>query len=100
MPENQTPQPLINISTQWSLIFQAHHGQRDTAPEAQRQLLLRSCGAVYGYLLKALRDPDAAAEQSQEFALRFVRGDFKRADPQRGRFRDFLRTVLYHLIVD
>jgi hypothetical protein len=32
--------------------------------------------------------------------LRFVRGDFNRADPGRGRFRDFLRTVLYHLVVD
>jgi RNA polymerase sigma factor (sigma-70 family) len=100
MPENEPPKPLINISTQWSLMFQAHHGQGDAAQEAQRQLLLRYCGAVYGYLLKAFRDPDAAAEQSQEFALRFVRGGFKRADPRRGRFRDFLRTVLYHLVVD
>jgi DNA-directed RNA polymerase specialized sigma24 family protein len=55
---------------------------------------------VYRYLLKALRDPEAAAEQSQEFALRFVRSDFKEADPERGRFRDFLRTVLYHLVVN
>ena len=100
MSANEPPKPLINISTQWSLLFQAHDGQGDAAQEAQRLLLLRYCGAVYGYLLKALRDPDAAAEQSQEFALRFVRGDFKRADPRRGRFRDFLRTVLYHLVVD
>jgi RNA polymerase sigma-70 factor (ECF subfamily) len=100
MLENDSHKPLIHLSTHWSLVFQAHHGQGDAAQEAQRQLLLRYCGAVYGYLLKALRNPEAAAEQSQEFALRFVRGDFKRADPQRGRFRDFLRTVLYHLVVD
>jgi RNA polymerase sigma-70 factor (ECF subfamily) len=100
MPEINTPKPLINISTQWSLMFQAHHGKGDAAQDAQQQLLLRYAGAVYGYLLKALRDPEAAAEQCQEFALRFLRGDFKRADPERGRFRDFLRTVLYHLVVD
>src|SRR5205823_186537 len=60
----------------------------------------RYCGAVYRYLLAAVRDPDVAEELSQEFALRFVRGDFKRADPGRGRFRDFVKTALYHLIVD
>jgi DNA-directed RNA polymerase specialized sigma24 family protein len=100
MPESDTPRVLIDISTQWSPVFQAHHGAGGAAHEAQQQLLLRYCGAVHRYLLKALRDPEAAAEQSQEFALRFVRGDFNRADPGRGRFRDFLRTVLYHLVVD
>jgi RNA polymerase sigma-70 factor (ECF subfamily) len=36
----------------------------------------------------------------QEFALRFLRGDFRNANPERGRFRDFVKTALYHLIVD
>ena len=47
-----------------------------------------------------MRDPDVAAELSQEFALRFLRGDFHRADPSRGRFRDIVKTTLFHLIVD
>ncbi|HEV3255750.1 MAG TPA: hypothetical protein VG013_02605, partial [Gemmataceae bacterium] len=34
------------------------------------------------------------------FAFRVVRGDFKRADPGRGRFRDYVKTAVYHLIVD
>ncbi|HEY6562858.1 MAG TPA: sigma-70 family RNA polymerase sigma factor, partial [Pirellulaceae bacterium] len=63
-------------------------------------LLHRYCGAIYRYLLGAVRDADAAEELSQEFALRFVRGDFQRVNPDRGRFRDFLKTTLYHLIVD
>jgi RNA polymerase sigma-70 factor (ECF subfamily) len=58
------------------------------------------CGAVYRYLLAVLHDPNEAEELAQEFALRFVRGDFWRADPERGRFRDYVKTVLYHLIVD
>jgi RNA polymerase sigma-70 factor (ECF subfamily) len=29
-----------------------------------------------------------------------VRGDFRRADPERGRFRDFVKTAVYHLVVD
>jgi RNA polymerase sigma-70 factor (ECF subfamily) len=62
--------------------------------------LQRYGAAVYRYLLGALRDEVAAEELFQEFALRFVRGDFHRADPGRGRFRDFLKTTLYHLVVD
>src|SRR5207245_7552553 len=50
--------------------------------------------------LGAVRDPDTADELAQEFALRIVRGDFQRADPQRGRFRDYLRTALIHLVHD
>jgi RNA polymerase sigma-70 factor (ECF subfamily) len=57
-------------------------------------------GAVYHYLFDVLHDADAAEELTQEFALRFVRGDFKRADPERGRFRDFVKAAVYHLLVD
>jgi len=35
-----------------------------------------------------------------EFALRFLRGDFKNAEPGKGRFRDFLKRAVYHLMVD
>src|SRR5262249_48162321 len=56
--------------------------------------------AVYRYLLGAVRDPDVADELTQEFALRFLRGDCKQADPERGRFRDFVKGVLFHMIVD
>ena len=37
---------------------------------------------------------------SQEFALRFLRGDFRNADPGKGRFRDFLKRAVYHLMID
>jgi RNA polymerase sigma-70 factor (ECF subfamily) len=100
MQDNESRQRLSRISTQWTLLRQAHQGQGDAVAEAQRALMQRYCGAVYCYLRAALRDPDAADDLSQDFALRFVRGDFKRADPQRGRFRDFVKKALYHLIVD
>src|SRR5262249_5868834 len=47
-----------------------------------------------------VRDPNTAEELAQEFALRFLRGDFRRASPQKGRFRNYLRTVLVHLVDD
>jgi RNA polymerase sigma-70 factor (ECF subfamily) len=100
MMPNDDGQHLSQISTRWTLVFQAHQGRHALVAEAQQALMQRYGGAVYRYLLGALRDPDAADELAQEFALRFVRGDFHRAHPERGRFRDFVKTAVYHLIVD
>ena len=52
------------------------------------------------YLLASLRDVDAADDLAQEFALKFLRGDFKNADPCRGRFRDFVKRAVYNLMMD
>jgi RNA polymerase sigma-70 factor (ECF subfamily) len=93
-------QRLSRISTLWTMLLQAHAGPADAAAQAQRALMQRYSGAAYRYLLGALRDPEVAADLCQEFALRFVRGDFRRADPERGRFRDYLRTALSHLVTD
>lgn len=47
-----------------------------------------------------LRDPALAEDLAQEFACRFLRGDLSGADRQRGRFRDFVKGVLFHLVAD
>jgi RNA polymerase sigma-70 factor (ECF subfamily) len=100
MDQDSLNQRLSRIATLWTEVDKAHHGPADAALAAQRRLMERYSGAAYRYLLAAVRDPDAADELAQEFALRFVRGDFRRADPEKGRFRDFVKTALYHLIVD
>lgn len=97
---DQLRQHLSQISTTWTVLLQAHGGPSGAAEEAQRRMIERYSRAIYRYLFGSVRDPDAADELYQEFALRFVRGDFRRASPERGRFRDFLKTALYHLIVD
>ena len=45
-------------------------------------------------------DGDLAAADvlTQDFALSLVRGQFRRADPQHGRFRNYVKTVLFHLV--
>jgi DNA-directed RNA polymerase specialized sigma24 family protein len=48
----------------------------------------------------AVRNPDTAGDLAQEFALRFLRGAFRHADPGRGRFRDYMKTALIHLVND
>jgi RNA polymerase sigma-70 factor (ECF subfamily) len=91
---------LSQIETMWTAIRQAHGGEGASVGAAQERLLHRYSLAVHRYLRGALRDADAADEVFQEFTLRFVRGDFKRADPQKGKFRRFVKTALYHLVID
>jgi RNA polymerase sigma-70 factor (ECF subfamily) len=88
---------LSRISTVWTLVTQAHGGAEGGA-EALAALLERYQQAVYRYLVTAVRNADTADELFQEFALRFVRGDFRRANESRGRFRDYVRTALKNLI--
>jgi RNA polymerase sigma-70 factor (ECF subfamily) len=99
MNANNVDQRLSRIQTQWTMLLQGPETSSGIAPVAQ-QLLLRYYGAAYRYLLGMLRNADAAEELTQEFAVRFLRGDFQQADPGRGRFRDFLKTALRHLAID
>lgn len=91
---------LSRIETQWSMVRDAHGSASDEVARAQRELIDRYGGAVRRYALAALRNEEAADDVLQEFALRFVRGDFDKASPERGRFRSFVKTCVYHLIVD
>jgi RNA polymerase sigma-70 factor (ECF subfamily) len=100
MNDTDWNQRLSQINTLWSMIFQAHCGKAAEAMLAQQELLHRYAGAVYRYLLKVVGDPDVADDLGQEFAYRFVRGDFWKADPQRGRFRNFVKTVILNLVAD
>jgi RNA polymerase sigma factor (sigma-70 family) len=93
-------QRLSRIATQWSLVHRAHGEGDDDRHFAQRALLDRYGGAIRRYLVAALRDADAADEVFQDFALRFVQGDFQSARPDRGRFRSFLKTILFRMVTD
>lgn len=91
---------LSQISTLWSVVRQAHGDQTLDARSAQEELLRRYGGAIRRYLIAALRNEDAADDVYQEFSLKFVRGDFAGADPSKGRFRAFVKTCLFRMIVD
>ena len=100
LEQEQEDPRLTQLSTQWTLVFQVHGGTPEQVAAAQVTLMERYSGAVHRYLLGVLRDQHAAEELAQEFALRFLRGDFHRADPERGRFRDFVKRALHNLMVD
>ncbi len=100
MDDQSVPDRLTHIRTRWSLVEQAHTGDEAAKAAARAALVERYQTAVYRYLLACVRDPDAADELFQEFALKLVRGDFARADPERGRFRGLVKTALINLVIN
>ncbi|MBC8112982.1 MAG: sigma-70 family RNA polymerase sigma factor [Candidatus Saccharimonas sp.] len=91
---------LARISTIWSNVLAAHQGHGLTSYEAQSRFFERYHGAILRYLLACVRNEDAAADLFQEFALRFVRGDFRNLRPHEGSFRQYLKTALINLVRD
>ena len=100
MKDDKADAHLSQMSTVWTMVYQASSGKPDQVGDAVSRLMMQYAGAVHRYLLKILRDPDIAAELDQEFALRFLRGDFRNCDPSRGRFRDYVKRALQNLVND
>lgn len=91
---------LSQIATRWTLINDAHGERPDAMGRAQRRLLEQYQKPIYRYLVASLGSADAADEVMQEFALRFLKGGFRGASPERGRFRNYLKTALGRLVID
>src|ERR1035437_6188321 len=95
-------QHLTDIPTLWELVLSAHAQKQDptNVAEAMSALIARYHDAVEHYLKLKLRDENLADEVKQEFWTKLLTGKLAGADPSKGRFRDYLRTVLHRLIID
>ncbi len=96
---DKSSQGLTEITTMWTTISQAH------SPGPQRQaamedLVARYLDAVTRYINLKVRDKNLADEVVQEFWKKLLGGKLAGADRSKGRFRDYLRTVLHRLIID
>jgi DNA-directed RNA polymerase specialized sigma24 family protein len=93
---------LAQLSTHWSNIFRAREAEGDSAMAARNALLLRYVEVVLRYLRAVLRDQNVVDHVCSNFAVRVLESDrlYQNADPQRGRFRDYLKAVLQHMIAD
>jgi RNA polymerase sigma-70 factor (ECF subfamily) len=98
MSEPRATTPLSEISTLWSVVLAAGEGPSEEKAAAREVLLERYGRSAHRYLRGVLRDPEAAEELYQEFALQLLRGDFKRAAPAGGRFRHYVKAALFHLV--
>ena len=101
MTADNTSPVLTWITTAWPRVLQGR-GVDDGAVRARNALLERYHEAAYRYFLRKTGDPHAAGELKSRFALRLLASDhlLKSADPTRGRFRDYLKKALYHMVVD
>jgi RNA polymerase sigma factor (sigma-70 family) len=90
---------LTQISTIWTTIGSAHTpGPQSQA--AMEELVGRYHDAVTRYIHLKVRDKHLADEVLQEFWKKLLEGKLAGADKSKGRFRDYLRTVLHRLIID
>lgn len=92
--ESYRDKDLSEISTLWTDV------KRHDDSDSQLRLLRRYERAIKRYVVSSVGDPSEADDLFQRFAVRFLQGDFHRADPERGRFRDYLKTALFHLVRD
>jgi RNA polymerase sigma-70 factor (ECF subfamily) len=98
MSTDEPASRLSRIETMWTVVRQACAADPDQTP-AREQLYERYAGAVHRYLLGALRDEHAADEVFQEFWVRFLRGYFRNANPQKGWFRSLLKSALFRQVL-
>lgn len=97
MAKDDTKQ-LNELATHWTNVHIALLGTGPDATRAQADLFQRYGGAMRRYLQAALRDSAAVDDLMQEFAVALVSGAFRNVQPERGRFRDFLKAVLFHMV--
>jgi RNA polymerase sigma-70 factor (ECF subfamily) len=94
-----TPGRIDQIATRWSLVRRAHTaGEPTSAAEARQQLVLHYAPAVRKYIGGILHHTEDADELAQDVVVRLLRGDFAGADPNRGRFRDLLKTAVRNMV--
>lgn len=80
--DDEEPLKLDQIQTDWSRLNEP------------AQFVLRYAAAIRSYLSAVLHDPVEVEEVTQEFMLRVVKRGFTSADPNNGRFRDYLKAAL------
>ncbi len=88
------------MPTDWDLVGQANSDEPAVANAARRRLLEPYCRPAWKYLAVAMRDPDKADELVQDFAVRFMRGDFRHVARGKGELGAYIKTALGHLVVE
>ena len=87
------------VTTRWSLVRAAHQGSPDVARAALETLCCQYWFPLYAYARRRGATPEEAEDDTQGFfADLLARGDWARADPQRGRFRAYLLGAFQHYL--
>ncbi len=91
----------VFITTHWSVVMAA--GQKDSpqASEALQQLCRAYWYPLYAFVRRQGHDATDAEDLTQEFFARFLAKEyFQRADPSRGRFRNYLLACMKNFLTE
>ncbi|MCI0535369.1 MAG: sigma-70 family RNA polymerase sigma factor [Verrucomicrobiales bacterium] len=89
------------VTTHWSVIQRATGPDDSQALDALEELARRYHYPVYAEVRRQGHDHETAEDLTQAFFERLLAGDFlARADREKGRFRNYLFTVLNHFLAD
>lgn len=103
MPNNPSdePSPAHFPTTRWSLVLQAGNPNSPLARESLAELCRAYWYPLYAYIRRRGNVPEQAKDLTQDFFARALeKGLLAEADPNRGRFRSFLRTVCTHFLAN
>lgn len=95
------PSPGRFPTTQWSQVIAAGDPDAPLARESLAELCAAYWYPLYAYIRRRGHDSEQARDLTQDFFTRALeKGLLAEADPTRGRFRSFLRTVCTHFLAN
>jgi len=95
------PKLPVFATTRWSVVLSAGNGDTTDEGAALEKLCQTYWYPLYAYVRRRGHSPEDARDLTQEFFARLLKGNWvKRADPQKGKFRSFLLSVMNHFLAD
>ena len=89
---------ISRIQTHWSIVLQAGQTRSDLAGAlARAEIVSRYSGAVFRYLKRLIGNTADAEDISQDIAVKILDGAFAGADPEKGRFRDYVKAIVINV---
>lgn len=88
-------------TTHWSLVLRAGRAAGPESAAALEELCQTYWFPIYAYVRRHVADPEDAKDFTQEFFGRLVGQNLVgQADPQRGKFRAYVLTLLKHFLAN
>ena len=97
----EAPQRHLFVTTHWSVVLKAGHGDTTHAREALEKLCRNYWYPIYACVRRRGHSPEDAQDLTQAFFLRLLeQQSLARVNPELGRFRSFLLGALNHFLID
>ncbi|HEY1790362.1 MAG TPA: sigma-70 family RNA polymerase sigma factor [Verrucomicrobiae bacterium] len=100
-PSADAPQRSMFVTTHWSTVIRAGHGDTTHAREALEKLCRTYWYPIYACIRRRGHSPEDSQDLTQSFFLRLLeQHSLANVNPDLGRFRSFLLGALNHFLID